>query len=236
MIIAIANEQGFVSAHFGRCPAYTIVEIEDDQVRNRQEIPNPGHQPGFLPQYLSEKGVQVIVAGGMGPMAQNLFAEKNIDFIIGVQGPIDEIIQKIITRQLVGGEDLCSRDAGHDHSSDEQSPEPIPVRMDGRRICVTAQGPDLNAEVDPRFGRARYFLFIEPETMDINAVENPHQRADQGAGIQAAEMIAEKDPGVVLTGHVGPNAEKVLQAAGIAARNDISGTVRDAVERFKREG
>jgi len=236
MIIAIANEQGFVSAHFGRCPAYTIVEIEEDQVRNRQEIPNPGHQPGFLPQYLSEKGVRVIVAGGMGPRAQHLFAQKNIEVVIGVQGPIDEVIQKLITRQLEAGEDLCSHDAGHTHECDEHDSEPAPVRLEGRRICLSASGPDLNADVDPRFGRAPYFLFVDPETMEFESLENPHQRADQGAGIQAAEMITQKNPGVLLTGHCGPNAEKVLQAAGISTRYEISGTVKDAVEQFKQEG
>lgn len=236
MKIAIATEQGFVSAHFGRCPAYTIFELENDQVRNREEIPNPGHQPGFLPQYLSQKGVGTIIAGGMGPRARNLFAEKSIEVIIGVQGSVDDVIQKLVTRQLEAGEDLCSHDAGHSHACDEHPTGSASVPLEGRRICVTSQGPDLNSEVDARFGRARYFLFIDPVTMDIDAVENPHQHADQGAGIQAAEMIAEKNPGLVITGHCGPNAEKVLQAAGIAARYGISGTVKEAMELIKQKG
>jgi len=75
--IAIATESGYVSAHFGRCPAYTLVDIENGKVVGQQDIPNPGHSPGFLPGYLSEKGVNVIIAGGMGPRAQ-AFSPKRI--------------------------------------------------------------------------------------------------------------------------------------------------------------
>ena len=79
MKVAISTDMDYVSAHFGRCASYTIVDIEEGKVINREEIPNPGHQPGFLPQYLSDRGVNVIIAGGMGPRAQDLFAQKNIE-------------------------------------------------------------------------------------------------------------------------------------------------------------
>jgi predicted Fe-Mo cluster-binding NifX family protein len=71
MRIAISTDQGYVSAHFGRCPSYTIIDIKEGQILNREEIPNPGHQPGFLPQFLSERGVNCIIAGGMGPRNWN---------------------------------------------------------------------------------------------------------------------------------------------------------------------
>jgi len=89
MKIAISTDSGHVSAHFGRCPAYTLVDIEEGKIIRRTEIPNPGHQPGFLPDYLSRMGVTAIIAGGMGPRAQGLFAEKKIQTIIGVQGRVD---------------------------------------------------------------------------------------------------------------------------------------------------
>ncbi len=76
MKIAISSDRGFVSAHFGRCPSYTLVEIKEGQVLKKEEIQNPGHQPGFLPQYLSEMDVDCIIAGGMGHRAQSLFAQK----------------------------------------------------------------------------------------------------------------------------------------------------------------
>ena len=76
MKIAISTDAGFVSAHFGRCPSFTIAEIEEGQVLKIEEINNPGHQPAFLPNFLAERGVKYIICGGMGNRAQMLFAEK----------------------------------------------------------------------------------------------------------------------------------------------------------------
>lgn len=112
--LAIATENGLVSAHFGRCSTYTLVDIEDGKEQGRQVIENPMHSPGFLPGFLSEKGVHCIIAGGMGPRAQDLFADKNIQVIIGVTGSIDEAVERILSGSLEGGESLCDRDEGDD--------------------------------------------------------------------------------------------------------------------------
>ncbi|MGB2981436.1 MAG: NifB/NifX family molybdenum-iron cluster-binding protein [Candidatus Zixiibacteriota bacterium] len=112
MKVAISTDGEYVSAHFGRCPSFTIVEIEGEKVLNKQEVENPGHQPAFLPQYLSEKGVSCIIAGGMGRRAEALFAEKNIQILVGVAGLVDEVIEKLISGKLEGGESLCRPGAG----------------------------------------------------------------------------------------------------------------------------
>jgi len=90
--IAISTDEGnFVSPHFGRCPYFTIIEIEEGEILNKDTIENPGHRPAFLPQFLSEIGVSCIITGGMGHRARELFAEKNIEIIVGVTGKIDEV-------------------------------------------------------------------------------------------------------------------------------------------------
>ena len=88
MKIAISTDAGFVSAHFGRCPSFTIAEIEEEKILKIEEINNPGHQPAFLPNFLAERGVKYIICGGMGNRAQMLFAEKKITPIIGVTGKV----------------------------------------------------------------------------------------------------------------------------------------------------
>ncbi|HHT47306.1 MAG TPA: hypothetical protein GX004_08505 [Firmicutes bacterium] len=113
--VAIASDGSVVAQHFGRCPAYTLVEIDNGKPVNKNVIPNPGHQPGFLPRFLSEKGVSCVIAGGMGPRAQNLFKERGINVIVGVTGPIDEVIESYLSGNLIGGESLCGHD-GNDHS------------------------------------------------------------------------------------------------------------------------
>ncbi len=111
--IAIATEGTDVAQHFGRCSAYTLVDIADGKAENLVVIPNPGHQPGFLPGYLAEKGIKCIITGGMGARAQNLFNEQGIDVIYGVTGPVAEVITGYLAGTLAGGESLCERGEGH---------------------------------------------------------------------------------------------------------------------------
>jgi len=112
MKVAISTDGEYVSAHFGRCPSFTIVDIEADKVLSREEVENPGHQPAFLPQFLSDKGVGCIIAGGMGRRAEALFAEKDIETLVGVTGRVNDIIEKLVSRTLEGGETLCKPGAG----------------------------------------------------------------------------------------------------------------------------
>jgi predicted Fe-Mo cluster-binding NifX family protein len=236
MKVAISTDQGHVSAHFGRCQSYTIVEIKEGQVLSTGEIPNPGHQPGFLPKYLSEKGVNCIIAGGMGPRAQGLFAQENIETIIGAQGPVIDVIEKFIKQELEVGDDLCGHKHGlEEHSSYSHHAE-FPLRPAGTKICITSKGKDLEAEIDPKFGRSQYFLIVDPETLDFEVIENPNIEAAQGAGIQTAQLISNnKNVGTLLTGDCGPNAQRVLQSSGITVITGTSGKIKDALSKYKSE-
>ena len=101
------------------------------------------------------------------------------------------------------------------------------------KLAITAKGKDLEAEIDPRFGRCQYFLIVDPETMEFEALENESAMAMGGAGPQASQLISHKGAKVVLTGNVGPNAFQALNAAGIKVMTGASGTVKDMVERYK---
>lgn len=102
------------------------------------------------------------------------------------------------------------------------------------RIALTVATPDLDAEVDPRFGRADFILLVEPETMAWEALANPAREAPGGAGIQAAEFVAERGADAVLSGDFGPKAYQALEAAGIAMyRYESCRTAREAMERFR---
>ena len=112
MRIAISTDGDFVSVHFGRCPSFTIIEIDNGKLINKQTIANPGHHPGFLPQFLHQKGVNCIIAGGMGPRAEGLFEQAGIQTIVGISGNIDEVVDKIIKGTLEGGQSLCRPGSG----------------------------------------------------------------------------------------------------------------------------
>jgi predicted Fe-Mo cluster-binding NifX family protein len=102
------------------------------------------------------------------------------------------------------------------------------------KICVSAAANSLDAPIDPRFGRCPYFVIVDSETMQFEAVPNMASGAMGGAGIQAAQTIANKGTKVLITGNVGPNAFQALSAAGIKIVTGASGTVREVVEKYKR--
>jgi predicted Fe-Mo cluster-binding NifX family protein len=112
MRIAISTDGRYVSPHFGRCPIFTLVDIEDGKTVGRVEVENPGHEPGYIPRFLHEKGVKQIVCGGMGARAQGFFVEMGIHTILGVDGNIDEVIKQLEMDALEGGESLCAPGAG----------------------------------------------------------------------------------------------------------------------------
>ncbi|MBL7073552.1 MAG: NifB/NifX family molybdenum-iron cluster-binding protein [Candidatus Omnitrophica bacterium] len=112
MKAAISTEGDFVSAHFGRCPVFTIVDIENGKVENKESVANPGHQPGNIPQFLHQKGVTCIICGGMGARAAGFFKEFGIKTIVGANGKIDEVIEKFAKGSLESGESLCNPGAG----------------------------------------------------------------------------------------------------------------------------
>ena len=100
------------------------------------------------------------------------------------------------------------------------------------KICVTANGVGLDAQVDPRFGRCQYFTFVDSDTMQFDSVENASIAASGGAGIQSAQFVANEGADVVLTGNVGPNAYNTLQAAGVKIFTNASGTVKEAMDAY----
>ena len=101
------------------------------------------------------------------------------------------------------------------------------------RIVVTSNGRDLDAPASPLFGRCPVYVFVDTETMQCEAVDNPAMSAAGGAGIQAAQFVIEQGAQAALTGHVGPNAFNIFQAANVPVYLTSGGTVRQVVELFK---
>ena len=101
------------------------------------------------------------------------------------------------------------------------------------KIAISAMGTDLNAQVDPRFGRCRNFIVVDPDTMEFEVVENSGALSGGGAGVATGQLLAGKGVSDVLTGNCGPNAFNVLQAAGINVVTGVAGTIQDVVEGYK---
>ena len=101
------------------------------------------------------------------------------------------------------------------------------------KLAFTSTGKELDSNLDPRFGRTSFFIMVDPETMAFEVVENSQNfNLPQGAGIQAGKTIVDHHVDVLITGHCGPKAFKVLQNAGIKIMTGAGGKVIDAIEQF----
>lgn len=101
------------------------------------------------------------------------------------------------------------------------------------KIAITSTGKTLDSKVDPRFGRAAYFIIADTETTDFSVIENESVAAGGGAGISSAKVVIDAGAEAVLSGNFGPNAQRTLSAAGIKLYAGVTGTVAEAVELFK---
>ncbi|NWF94464.1 MAG: NifB/NifX family molybdenum-iron cluster-binding protein [Syntrophaceae bacterium] len=101
------------------------------------------------------------------------------------------------------------------------------------KIAISATGKDLDSQIDPRFGRCQYFIFVDPQTMEFEVSENEGLMASGGAGVQAAQLVVRKGANVLITGNLGPNAASALSASGIKVHLVSGGTVKEVVEAYK---
>jgi predicted Fe-Mo cluster-binding NifX family protein len=110
MKIAIPLAEGRLAQHFGHCASFAIVDVdlETKKIIKREDIAAPEHQPGLLPPWLAERGAKVIIAGGMGSRAQDLFAQQGIQVIVGASADTPErIVNEYLAGTLKGGDNLC---------------------------------------------------------------------------------------------------------------------------------
>ena len=102
------------------------------------------------------------------------------------------------------------------------------------RVCVTAEGEDLEALVAEEFGHAPFLIMVDPDSMGFEVFDNVLVDTDIGYGIQTAENIIKLKAEVVITGFVGPHGIKKLESKGVKVVTDEEGTVRQALEAFNR--
>ena len=107
-LFAVPTENGKLCEHFGHCEKFAIVEVKGQEIIKEEYITPPVHQPGVYPKYLADQGVKVIISGGMGVKAQNLFAQNEIEVCVGVNADSPKkLVEQYFTGQLQTGENLC---------------------------------------------------------------------------------------------------------------------------------
>ena len=107
MKIAIASEGDRITEHFGHCENFNLFYVEDNKITKSESVPNPGHKPGFLPVYLHDLGVTVIISGGMGSGAVEIFNEKGIEVVTGARGSAKKAAEEYLSGNLEYTGSVC---------------------------------------------------------------------------------------------------------------------------------
>ncbi len=120
MKVAIPTEDGKVCEHFGRSPEFTIFTVKHKKITKKEVIENPGHRTGFLPKFFHELGVNIIITGGAGWRAQEFFSQYDIEFIVGISGSVNKVIEDYINGNLSTGKNLCSPSSGKGYGIEKE--------------------------------------------------------------------------------------------------------------------
>jgi predicted Fe-Mo cluster-binding NifX family protein len=112
--IAVASDNGMVTQHFGHCEGFMVFDAENGQIVKSEVVASPGHRPGFLPVFLSDLGVNVIISGGMGGGAIDIFNEKGIEVVIGASGEAKEVVEAYLSGNLTSTGSVCKEHQHHD--------------------------------------------------------------------------------------------------------------------------
>ena len=108
MTIAIPLSEGRLSSHFGHCEQFALFQVEDKLVKNRKDLDPPQHEPGLLPRWLKEQGVDLVIAGGMGRRAQDIFRAAGVETICGASPQMpEEIVEQYLGGRLEAGDNTC---------------------------------------------------------------------------------------------------------------------------------
>jgi len=108
MKFAIPLAEGKLTAHFGHCQEFALVEVEENEIKNKEILVPPQHEPGVLPKWLHEMGANVIIAGGMGAMAVNLFNQNEIEVVTGAPSLEPEaLVKNYLDNKLETGANAC---------------------------------------------------------------------------------------------------------------------------------
>ena len=115
MKIAVAAMGTAVAGHFGHCEYFIFFDTQDGKILAEQSVPNPGHRPGFLPNFLADHGAQVVIAGGMGGGAVDIFNERGVQVVVGAQGDARAAVQAFLAGELVSTGSVCHE---HQHAGE----------------------------------------------------------------------------------------------------------------------
>ena len=224
LTVAVAAEDdrgldGQVSAHFGRCPFYVVAVVDGREVTDARVVQNPNasrHQPGAMPRFIQGLGADAILAGGMGPRAIDMFDAMGIEVATGASGRVSDVVTAFLEGRFQGVVP-CEHDAHGGHDGCGSHGDATERAAEGAvAFAVRGAARGIDAELDPRFGRAERFLVVDVETeVVLEEIDNPVIEQAHGAGSAAASIVAGRGAKAIVSGRFGPNALTALEGLGL---------------------
>jgi predicted Fe-Mo cluster-binding NifX family protein len=243
MFVAITFWDGRLATVADFCQRLRLVEIVEDKIVAQREVDAPGKDASRWCARLAADGVSTLLCGAITRHLGQQLATAGITVVDGCSGSADGVLAAWLAgtverpqwrmpgchRRRDEGPG-CARPSGRRRRI-PANPQPVPTPGNpSMRVAISTSGLDLDAALDPRFGRTRHIVVCSTDSQDISHHDNPSAiDAEHGAGIRTAEFVASLGVQAVISGAVGPKAMQVLRAAGITAYASTAISARAAL-------
>ncbi len=241
--LTIWNEQIATVADFSQ--RLLVVEIENGRTCAFREIDAPGKDAPSWCARLAAEGISTLICGAITRHLHQHLDAAGITVVDGCSGPSAAVLQAWMAGTIAQPQwrmPGCHRWHGEEHGCARTNhprriparPPPAPTEANTMRVAISTSGTDLDATLDPRFGRTRHLVVCSIDSDTVTHHENPISvNAEHGAGIRTAEFVASLGVQAVISGAVGPKAMQVLRAAGIKAYASTATSVRSALAELR---
>ena len=244
MKVVIPIWQGRISPVFDAAGHMLVIDIEDGIEIKRYTETIHEMELTHKVKYIVDLGVDLLICGAISRPLEVMLLSAGIQIISQTCGNVEEVLSAYMSGKLTEQVFLmpgCRKRFRHGQWNRVDINE-IDFRdkrkseRTSMKVAVSSYGQDMTSEVDPRFGRAKFFILVDIESGELTVHENTQNlNAVQGAGIQAARNVLEFGADAVITGNVGPKAFTTLKAGNVGVYTGASGPVEDAIAAFKAE-
>lgn len=246
MLVALTIWNGYLATVADFCQRLLLVEVDQGKVVSQREIDAPGKDATHWCARLAAERVSTLICGAITRHLGQNIAAAGIAVVDGCSGPAADVLAAWLTGTIEqpqwrmpgchrwrGGRHGCASRASRPRRTSPRLTPPLTETLP-MRVAISTTGPDLEAALDPRFGRTRHLVVCATDSEAVTHHENPTAvNAEHGAGIRTAEFVASLGVQAVISGAVGPKAMQVLRTAGIKAYASTATTARAALAELR---
>ena len=243
--ILIPRCRGRVAPLFDVAAEVTVFSADDGTIKEETEVSVKNVSPAGWHSWCEENGVTHLICSAISRGYSDYLNDRGIDIIPGIRGNVGDVIEAWINRRLTVQSYQMPGCSWRRNFTSGQCPRYSEIlkmykntrEVNPMKIAISAEENSLDGQVDARFGRAKGFIIYDIDTGEfVYKANDQNLNAPQGAGIQSAKNVIDAGAGSILSGHLGPKAFATLQAAGVKVYTNVSGSITEAIEKYKAGG